>query len=375
MYTFKICKRIKKTPYNNYKKNKTLKISKKYNKRSKCNKRSKYNNKRHYLKGGFISQDMINIKYELPLEQSIILALDPILKILPNFANDLIYISIGSKFNEPYFQYDREHSYITNTGYQMVPFFLCKNSKPRENILCNSTPCKVLNIVIDIFNDEHDIENSKRNITDSMFDRSSMDQGLDTSNITQFFINIKDIRDELNSYNMNAQISFLSNLIEIFAKKMRENNVDGKNFMVCNYIKFKQANAIESGFEKNVSNTILKVLTTNDYRDSCYDWCGYNPMFFYNCIIMTSKIKLSQQYNLLELKEFKEIDNFDTNIVFEITEQSFNIENVKSKKIIENLQYMFPIKNISDETITESYPHHRINNFVYSIYDFIKLNQ
>ena len=373
MRTLKIYKRIKKKSYRSIKKNKTLKI---YNRNKKY---KRYNNKkykRYNLRGGeFVSQNIINIIENS--ESSINIEMDPIFKIIPEYANELIYISIGSKFNELFFDnYDKNNKMyrtFTNTGYQMVPFFLCKNSKPRENVLCNSEPCKVLNIVVDIFNNEEEIEYSKTNINKSLFDKRTMDYGLDTTNITQFFINILEIRNEMNPHNIDSQISFLGNLIDIISKKIRENNVDNNNFMVCNYIKFKQPNTIESKFENNISMKILEVLTVNNYSDSCYDWCGYNPIFFYNCIRLTSKIKFFQQYNLLQLKE---LDPYDENNIFEIKEEELNIANIKSKKIVENLQYIFPIKNIYDEKINEGkYPINRFNNFVYSIYEFIKLNE
>ena len=98
----------------------------------------------------------------------------------------------------------------------MVPFFLFKNSNPRENILCENDSCKVLNIVIDIFN-EGDIENSKININ------NALDNEFDTSNITQFFINILDVRNKLiETYSLNnaPQITFLGNLVDIISKKV-----------------------------------------------------------------------------------------------------------------------------------------------------------
>ena len=72
----------------------------------------------------------------------------------------------------------------------------------------------------------------------------------------------------------------------------------------------------------------------------------------------------------------KELDPYDENNIFEIKEEELNIANIKSKKIVENLQYIFPIKNIYDEKINEGkYPTNKLNNFVYSIYEFIKLNE
>ena len=128
MRTLKIYKRIKKKSYRSIKKNKTLKI---YNRNKKY---KRYNNKkykRYNLRGGFVSQNIINIIENS--ESSINIEMDPIFKIIPEYANELIYISIGSKFNELFFDnYDKNNKMyrtFTNTGYQMVPFFLCKNSK------------------------------------------------------------------------------------------------------------------------------------------------------------------------------------------------------------------------------------------------------
>lgn len=381
MRTLKIYKKMKRNKFNKHSKKHINSKKQTNSKKHKCKNIKNIKKNKGYmsriknnLKGGFISQNIINITDDS--ESSINTDLEPIFTLIPEYANELIYISIGSKFNEPFF-YDNSTRNLTNTGYQMVPFFLLKNSKPRENVLCENESCKILNIVIDIFN-EGDIDNSKMNINNSLAD-------FDTSNITQFFINIIDVRNKLiETYSLNnaPHITFLGNLIDIISERVKENNVDNKNFMVCNYIKFKQPLEVDSNFEDAVSKKILNILTKNGYENSCYDWCGYNPIYFYNCIRLTSKIKIFQQYNLLQLKRFQEnseLDRHDPNNIFEIKKEYFTIENTNQRdknlaeKIIDNLKYIFPIKNIYDERMEkDNYPTHRTNNFVYSIYDFIE---
>ena len=188
------------------------------------------------LKGGFASQQVINMPYSTNLVDSINTALAPIFEILPTFSKDLVYISFGSKLNERTLEseyVDPDFTYMNrvNAGYQMVPFFLCKNSNPREKLLCNRMPCKVLNIVIDIFIDETDIETSKTYITESLTNRRELDGPLDTSNITQFFINISDVRNGIlqdamkqgkNPYTADEHHLFLGMIADVLCKKMVE---------------------------------------------------------------------------------------------------------------------------------------------------------
>ena len=336
------------------------------------------------LKGGFASQQVINIPYSSNLVDSINTALAPIFEILPTFSKDLVYISFGSKLNERTLEseyVDPDYTYMNrvNAGYQMVPFFLCKNSNPREKLLCNGMPCKVLNIVIDIFRDEPDIEASKSYITESLTNKRELDEPLDTSNITQFFINISDIRDGIfqdamkqpgkNPYTADEHHLFLGMIADVLCKKMKENEIADKNFMVCNYIKFKHPNALEERLGNKVTETLSNIMNSNGYKNSYYEWFGYSKMAFYNCIVLNEYIdiiKVGFQFNKFSiLKGFEKKQNK----IFELNKSGFKKGEERFRDIF---KYIYPIKNTYYEVEPSGgYPAENINNFCYSVYDLM----
>ena len=343
----------------------------------------KYKQKYLNLKGGFALQSVINIQYSSDLMTSINTSLAPIFELLPTFSKDLVYISFGSKLNE--LTLEREYldeevftSPRVNAGYQMVPFFLCANSNPREKLLCDRRPCKVLNIVIDIFNDEEQIESSKKYIESSLSDKREVDSPLVTSNITQFFINIIDVRDGIiqdamkkgkNPFIAEKQYLFLGMLANTICKRVRENRIIDKNYMVVNYIKFKHPNPIEQHLGTNISQILNKVMIDNEYENSYYEWFGYNRMIFYNCIILKKYI------NVIEIgfysNNFSVLKGFEKNQhkIFEISKSGFKKTEEKYKQLF---KYIYPIKNSYYEIEPfGGYPEDNLNNFCYSIYDLM----
>jgi hypothetical protein len=352
-------------------------------KNNKITKRKRLLNKKYNLKGGFAVQSVINISYNSDLMESINKALAPIFEILPSFSKDLVYISFGSKLNEPtledeYLDTESFTSPRVNTGYQMVPFFLCANSNPREKLLCDGRPCKVLNIVIDLFNSEEQLEASKKYAIDSLSDRREVDTPLDTSNITQFFINIYDVNNgifaDAMSKGKNPYISeepnlFLGMLSDTFCKKMRENEITPKNYMVVNYIKFKHPNPVEQNTGIKVSTILEKNMIENGYENSYYEWYGYGRMVFYNCIVLKKyidTIKLGFEFN-----KFSILKGFEKNQhkIFQLNKSGFKKGEERFRDI---LKYVYPIKNPYYEIEPSGgYPADNFNNFCYSVYDLM----
>ena len=359
-------KNNRKIKFKNTKKKRKVKRIKKYNK-----------------KGGFRAQSIINIPYNDNLIETINTSLAPIFELLPTFSKDLVYISFGSKLNEPtleleYFDEEIFTSPRVNAGYQMVPFFLCANSNPREKILCDGRPCKVLNIVIDIFNDEEQFEASKKYIEGLLSDKREVESPLDTSNITQFFINIGNVRDGIfqeaikkskNPYIAEEHHLFLGMLADTICKKVRENGIIDKNYMVVNYIKFKHPNPVEQHLGTNVSQTLNKVMTENEYENSYYEWFGYGRMVFYNCIVLKKYIdviELGFRFN-----KFSVLKGYEKNQqkIFEIPKSGFKKGEERFRDI---LKYIYPIKNPYYEIEPSGdYPEDNFNNFCYSVYDLM----
>lgn len=361
-------------------KNLTKKIKyKRKNKRKGKTKRRKI----YKLKGGFAVQRVINIPYTSNLTESINTSLAPIFEIIPSFSKDLVYISFGSKLNERTLEseyMDSDYSYMNrvNAGYQMAPFFLCSNSNARKNMLCDGRPCSVLNIVIDIFRDEDDIEESKKYIIESLTNKRELDAPLDTSNITQFFINICDIEDGIlrdamskgkNPYTAEEHYTVLGMLADILCKKMRENEITPENYMVVNYIKFKHPNSIEEKLKENVTETLSNIMNENGYENSYYEWFGYSKMVFYNCIVLykySDTIKVGFQFNKFSiLKGFEK----NQNKIFELNKSGFKKGEERFRDIF---KYIYPIKNTYYEfDPVGGYPEKRLNNFCYSVYDLM----
>ena len=368
---------------NKTKNNKKIKFKNK-TKRHKLKRVKKYKKyKKYNLKGGFREQSIINIAYNDNFIETINTSLAPIFELLPTFSKDLVYISFGSKLNELTLEreYLDEEVYTSprvNTGYQMVPFFLCSNSNPREKILCDGRPCKVLNIVVDIFNDEEQIEASKKYIESSLSDKRELESPLDTSNITQFFVNIGNVRDGIfqeamkkskNPYTAEEHHLFLGMLADTICKKVRENGIIDKNYMVVNYIKFKHPNPVEQHLGINVSQTLNKVITDNGYENSYYEWFGYGRMVFYNCIVLKKYIdviELGFRFNKFSvLKGFEK----NQNKIFELSKSQFKKGEEKFRDV---LKYMYPIKNPYYEIEPPGgYPADNLNNFCYSVYDLM----
>jgi hypothetical protein len=339
--------------------------------------------KLYKLKGGFASQQVINIPYSSNLVESINTDLVPLFEAIPTFSKDLVYVSFGSKLNERTLEseyLDPDFTYINrvNAGYQMVPFFLCDNSNPRLKMLCEGRPCRVLNIVIDLFIDETDIENSKKYITESLTNKRELDASLDTSNITQFFINITDVRNGIlqdamkqgkNPYTADEHHLFLGMIADVLCKKMKENEIVDKNFMVCNYIKFKHPNPIEQNIGIKASNTLEKVMIDNGYENNYYEWCGYRRMVFYNCIVLKKYIDIIEVG--FSFNKFSILNGFEKNQnkIFELNKSGFKKGEEKFRDI---LKYIYPIKNPYYEIEPpSSYPTDNFNNFCYSVYDLM----
>ena len=339
--------------------------------------------KLYNLKGGFASQQFINIPYSSNLTESINTALQPIFETLPSFSKDLVYISFGSKLNErtlesEYINPGYDYVNKVNAAYQMAPFFLCRNSNPRLKIQCQERPCRVLNIVIDMFNGEEDLENSKKYITESLRDIRELDAPLDTSNITQFFINIIDVKNGIfsdmmaqnkNPYNADEHHLFLEKLSDILCKKMRETGIDEKNFMLCNYIKFKHPNPSEDKIRKKSEETFYSVMKENGYENSYYEWFGYFPMMLYNCIAPPKYVNIIQtSFNAGALRSMMRDDEKNQFKMLELTKSEF-----KNPKLLDLFKHVIPIKNIVYEhEPLNCYGEDRKNNFCYSFYDFIR---
>jgi cysteinyl-tRNA synthetase len=229
-----------------------------------------------------------------------------------------------------------------------------------------------------MFNEEEDLENSKKYITESLTNKRELDSSLETSNITQYFVNITDVKDGIfkdtmakgkNPYIADEHHTFLGTLADILCKKMRENGIDGKNFMLCNYIKFKHPNPSEDKIRKKSEETFARVMEENGYKDSYYEWFGYYPMMLYNCIAPPQYIDIIRTViSAGALRTMFKDDMKNQMKILAMTKPEF-----KNQKVLDLFKHIIPIKNIAHEIEPPptAYGEDRKNNFCYSVYDLI----
>lgn len=165
------------------------------------------------------------------------------------------YISIGSKYNQPdvWFKPKGELStrVDTNAIVQMVPMFL--RTKP-DNM-------HILNILIDIFPTQHDMDMNKR-LIDTVI----------TDNMDCIIINMK------------CTATNLKEILESIMRNILNQKINPLCFMICNYVKYmNEPNRDENESVIFIPKSIISVLNKTDYQNCYYEWYGYNYNL-YNCI-------------------------------------------------------------------------------------------
>ncbi len=309
---------VQKTSKQKYKKNKSIK------------------RKKQLVMGGFVEEPVI-INLQLNSDLKVLLA--PIYKAIT--PDKLIYISVGGKYTEENLErtlcYPTTKPCPTNSAYQMVPYFLCKNSPARQNMGHQNVVC----IVIDIFNDNDDIHKSIDHIKK---------QGNDTSNVKMYIINLLNVQNQIMAthlYNPIPHAEYMKTLIQAIILKADEQNVDSKNIMVCNYVKFKHPNRNEHVLQDKMIENI-KAAMNPKYTKSYYNWCGYDPMMYYNCITKSyNQNPLSGEHINDQMAIYSTDDFNDTSHKFE-------------KMFVINKAKPLPLKYSNSD-----------NNFVYSVKDIM----
>jgi hypothetical protein len=173
------------------------------------------------------------------------------------------YISIGSKYNQldVYFKSGSNtlaNRVDTNAIIQMVPMFL-RNKPPNMHIL---------NIIIDIFPTQIDMDMNERFITSVIPD-----------NMDCILINMKCTATNLNEQFINIM------------ERVLHQNINPLSFIICNYVKhMNEPNKAEYETEIMIPTCIQHVLNNpryNKYSTCYYEWYGYK-FNLYNCIYNAS---------------------------------------------------------------------------------------
>ena len=234
--------------------------------------------KNRKIRGGF-APTILNVSSTVDLQ--------PVLDQIET--SDLIYISIGSKYNEP-----------GNAAYQMVPFFLYNNSCPRakgtqfpSSGVADSAKKKILCIAIDVFENDSSLANLRETarkgfIPQYLENDNPPYEPYNYSNINLYIVNIDPAYHAImreHAYNPEPHADFLGLMLDFIGARLRQVNYDSKSLMVCNYVKFKHPNPMEFKLGTQISSSIVKALTPHGYKDSVYNWCGYANPSYYNCIM------------------------------------------------------------------------------------------
>ena len=184
-----------------------------------------------------------------------------------------IYISFGSKITI-------NTAFKNNSIYQLLPDHL------------NTTNKSTISISVDNY-DSNEINYASK-IINKVF----------TNNI-QFIL--------LNNY-INPFL--LKDLIPYILTVSQNNNINVNNFMICNFIKFKNnPNNVEILNTDKIPSTTSSLLKNTKYSNNFYEWFGYNT-YFYNYIYNYNYYKLYRggysPLNLLKdsLNTFKYDDDY-----------------------------------------------------------------
>ncbi len=253
---------------------------------------------------------------------------------------DLVYVSIGSKFNETWYI---KNKILSNSAYQLVPFFLTTISKRR--VLC---------IAIDQFNESNnDIRKSIVNINENY-------DSADINNIDFYILNTINIRDATNNDSMK-QAEYTGNIIATLSEKLQSKEFNPEKYMVCNYVKFKNPSEIEEKIKNEIKEKVKNALINYNYENSYYDWIGYTDSMFFDYI--SNKID-SVAHGLLK---YKYTDEPYSSPIIEIINNNINQN---------RFSHYYPIKRPIVEFDIYNYDINKIipktNDFVYSLGEIIE---
>lgn len=262
-----------------------------------------------------------------------------LLRAINKHKDHLIYLSVGGQYTEAKMP---EYNIDSNAGYQMVPFFLCADSYPR----INSANKNVICIAIDAFYENFGSDNtpattSLNNIIATEYrNYLYFEQPCDNSNIKMFVINLLNIRNHVNPKRESKQLlnNYTNKLINIITEQVQQSNIDPKNYMMCNYVKFKR--------EDNTFNITLRE-TLAEYNNSIYNWIGYEHSIFYNYLykgtpVLFSVIQLLDRDSNNDI-EFGLINNSLDDIFKEYLKKNKQLKPNQLNAIQRHFSNMFPI--------------------------------
>lgn len=196
---------------------------------------------------------------------------------------DFVYVSFGGKKNEDKVSFiypNRGLMMDCNSEYQMVPKFIRKKSNND----------KVLIIVIDDF---HMVDLKKTNV--SILGSIEKQHNKIQTILVDHTITLESIH------------KYVAAILECLSY----HGIDNSQFILTNFICFKQPNVIQTTFEKNLPDIIQKLLDSTyvDYQTCFYQWYGY-AYYTYNYTYCY------KQYNIHRLMSIRQLQTFMNKSLF-----------------------------------------------------------
>jgi hypothetical protein len=187
-----------------------------------------------------------------------------------------LYVSIGSKFNDPdvYFSETHGKKHVTNARYQMYPRFL--RGRPEEE--------KIGVIVVDDFRNKPLFKQNRQLL-----------QQVAEENATIVLVDHCFTRATWSSF-----IAFITDTALTMA-------IPKQQFMICNFVRHaNRPNAIEFRAEEMIPVVIQEVLDLpaySMYRSCFYQWFGYR-MYTYNFVYNYRRFQSASYTLQYELEQF-----------------------------------------------------------------------
>ena len=160
---------------------------------------------------------------------------------------ECIYVSLGSKYNEQFIEYQYTMSQTirkrSNAEWQMLPGFVrCK---------------KTLAICIDRFENEN-----------AKCENCNILEHTESENVTIIICDL------------DGTVQLFESIITFIIQQLSIYEIHQNNVMFANYIRFINPNHTENYLEENLSSSIYKIMEKTIYRDSLYEWFGYQPNLY-----------------------------------------------------------------------------------------------
>ena len=193
-----------------------------------------------------------------------------------------IYISFGSKYNDPvvHYDFDKIPPRNTNAPFQMIPAFL-RDYSETDHILC---------ICIDDFSNPSLLETNRQIISPVI--KGSMDM---------IFVDWNIVGHDLFKF-----LPLYLNLLKKYAIRPEK--------MICAlYFHFLNPNPTEEIFSEKAADISRSIFKTSIYRNSLYLWYGYMPNL-YNCISPAyySLVYYSENLSILHKQfEYSVLNSYD----------------------------------------------------------------